>query len=281
MKLCFQMIKNRQWFWFLSLQGAHTVVVHHNINQLPRMWKWCTFSAAFSPDACSKMMKRESRDLVQSLKKVEKSVFSKTEQSVTCMAIMKARRGRGVSGCPGMLKEDKVAAWQRSPSPHPEAGFISWAQQERRLGFVPQKHVQLCVKVFSLTLCLSVSTQFLSLLFSCLHSLYFWMQTTESEVDEACCCWGWDSNLSRFWVQTEIGIENGTECLVLVLFTYFCIRFQGLVETLQKFVLLSLRKTGFCRVSYKLSYLSSVLAPVFHFEILNWPMTEPTLVRIE
>lgn len=120
--------------------GAHTAAAHHNINRLLRMWKLCTVPVAFSRGACTEMMKRIQRFVALTGESWKKQP-SKGEQSATRMAIVKGEGG--VSGRPGMLKEDKVPARQRSPSPHPGAGFISWAQQERQLGFVPQKPVSL------------------------------------------------------------------------------------------------------------------------------------------
>lgn len=144
---------------------------------------------------------------------------------------MKERRERGVAGRPGMLREDKVPARQRSPSPHPEAGFISWAQQDRRLGFVPQKQVSLtgftaccympspiCATVcesflsHTLYLWLPVPIQFLSLLFSLIF-----LNSDSSEWSRR--RQGWVSNLNTFWVQTAIW-QCGLGQILVYLFSH-------------------------------------------------------------
>lgn len=122
----------------------------------------------------------------------------------------------------GMLKEDKVAAQRRSPSPPaPIAGFISWAQQERRLGFVPQKPVSLtgftaccymplptCATVcesflsHTLSVCVSSHTVSLTAVFSLLLFIYiFWFRQQRVKERKAGLSF---LRRSSFWVQTEI-----------------------------------------------------------------------------
>lgn len=122
----------------------------------------------------------------------------------------------------GMLKEDKVAARRRSPSPRPDcrlhilspAGAAAWLCPTKA-GVTHGVYSMLlhasaymcnCVWKFSLshTLCVSIPTPSLSPLFSLFYSLFIYIYIFDSDSRE----WSKERqsflNRSTFWVQTEI-----------------------------------------------------------------------------
>lgn len=107
--------------------------------------------------------------------RLREAALQRRGQSITCTGTMKGRRECDVSGGPGMLKEDKVPAQPRSLSHHPAAGFISFAQQDRRFAFVPLRQVSLtgfvacCYMPSPLTVCIRLSApkQWFSVLSCC------------------------------------------------------------------------------------------------------------------
>lgn len=183
-----------------------TIAVHHDTNQLLWMWKLHSEKPLFHAMPAQKWWKA-AKDLMRPPKKVERSSPPKRGNKVWRAWLSWKERGqRGVSGRSGMLRGDKVPA--RSPDggachPHPEAGFISWTQQERRLGFVPQKPVSLtgftaccymplpiCATVWKFSLShtlylrLSVPIQFFFTAGFLLLLSIFLTQTGASEVNE-------------------------------------------------------------------------------------------------
>lgn len=189
----------------------------------------------------------------------------------------------------GMLKEDKVAARRRSPSPPaPIAGFISWAQQERRLGFVPQKPVSLtgftaccymplptCATVcesflsHTLSVCVSSHTVSLTPLFSRFYSLYIFFDSDSREWRKERQGWVF-SDAVLFESRLKFGSWGFLSFVV-----YWFIRCQGLLEILEELVL-------FVQISCKLSLITALAVLILHqyltFGLLNWPFLKPLLL---
>ena len=145
------------------------------------MWKLYTSPAAFSRSACTKVMKRIQRGA--HCRRLKEAALQRGAKCYMLLCHDGAETERHV---PGELSGDRVqppSRWARHS--HPAAGFISWAQQERRLGFVPQKqsvthgvcgmllhasaYTRNCVWTFSfshsgtISICLSDRVQLLSL----------------------------------------------------------------------------------------------------------------------
>lgn len=164
--------------------------MHHNINQL--LWIWKLYGpCCFLHKVPASKWWNESKDLFPSHCNERRSLPEKNKVLLHAWLSWKERGKRGVSGRPGMLKEDKVPAWQRSLSPHPKQA--SYPEPSRSGGLAlshkSQCHsqglrhaatclclyVQLCVKVSSLTLSIGVC-QFPCSFFHCCFlafTLYF------------------------------------------------------------------------------------------------------------
>lgn len=131
------------WGCFSNTQtpaGAHTVAVHHNTNHLLQMWKLRTVPASFSTRRLHRNDEKNPKIRCASWRKLKEAALRKRNKVLH--AWLSWRRGESVVFQAVQSCWKKIRC-QRSLSPHPEAGFISWAQQERRLGFVPQKQVSL------------------------------------------------------------------------------------------------------------------------------------------
>lgn len=209
-------MKTGTGFWFVSSVWGHflsthmqvLVDVHLDMKQLPPMWKSHTAPAAFFTHSLNRNDEKGSRDVLRSRRRVERSQLSKGEQSVTCMVIVK-RRKRGWGERARRLGPSQ-ACWKkirwppdggaRHPPPRLQASYpepsrsgglaLSHKSQCHSRGLQHAAtclclHVQLCVKVFSLTLYLCVSVPTPSLSHRCFLAftlyIYFLIQTAESE----------------------------------------------------------------------------------------------------
>lgn len=133
----------------------------------------------------------------------------------------KERGECGVSDRPGLLKEDKVPVRQKSPVTPPSkqasypdpsgTGGLALSRKSRchsrglrHAATCLCLYVQLCVKVFSLTLCICVCQFPYSFFRRCFFKILLFKLLNSDSSEWRKWKQGWVSNLSRFWVQTEI-----------------------------------------------------------------------------
>lgn len=282
------------WGHFLSTHMQVLVDVHLDMKQLPPMWKSHTAPAAFFTHSLNRNDEKGSRDVLRSRRRVERSQLSKGEQSVTCMVIVK-RRKRGWGERARRLGPSQ-ACWKkirwppdggaRHPPPRLQASYpepsrsgglaLSHKSQCHSRGLQHAAtclclHVQLCVKVFSLTLylCVSVPTPSLSLLFSRFYSLYIFFDSDSREWRKERQGWVF-SDAVLFESRLKFGSWGFLSFVV-----YWFIRCQGLLEILEKLVL-------FVQISCKLSLITALAVLILHqyltFGLLNWPFLKPLLL---
>lgn len=156
--------------------------MHHNINQL--LWIRKLYGPCCFYTKCLHQNDEMNPKICCAHTVMKEVAF---QRRTKCCYTHGYHERRGAS----MVFQAVQACWKKircPPVTPPEAGFISWAQQEWQLGFAPQKPVSLtgftaccymplriCATVcesflsYILYRCLSVPMQFLSLLYSCFY----------------------------------------------------------------------------------------------------------------